>query len=152
MRKRFSSSPSGLVSRLCTPRTIAAHTSGANDAVLPGRPQYVPLDKFQANIKHLAAMVRDPKSEWYSPDTRVVLISPPPIIEEERLKGQMARWKEFGSEGPAPLLDRDAENTHKYAEAVVAVGKETGIPTVDLWSAVVKHAGGNTPDKLRPYL
>lgn len=80
-----------------------------------------------------------------------MLITPPPIIEAERLKGQLSRWQFFGSEGEKPLLDRDAEVTKQYADAVVQVGDELAVPTVDLWTAIVRAAGGNEPDKLAPY-
>lgn len=109
-----------------------------------------------ANLVTLVQMVRDPSSKWYSPNTRIVLISAPPIVEDDRLKGQMTRWREYVALGGAtedcpPSLDRDVENTERYAAAAVEVGRELGIPTVDLWHAVVNRAGGNDPDKLRPY-
>jgi len=124
---------------------------GANDAVHEGLPQYVPLDRYKANLATIVENVRSPKSKWYSPNTRIVLISAPPIIEAERAKGQLARWREFGSKGEPPKLDRDVENTKAYAMAAVDVGRELGIPTVDLWHAVVRAAGGNDPEKLMPF-
>lgn len=63
----------------------------------------------------------------------------------------MSRWRFFGSEGEAPSLDRDAKHTKKYAEAVVQVGQELDVPTIDMWNAIVDAAGGNEPDKLAPY-
>lgn len=119
--------------------------------MLPGRPQYVPIDRFQANLRHLVSMVRKSDSEWYSPETRVILITPPPIIPEHRQIAQVARWKEFGSKGEKPLLDRDPENTKAYAQAVKAVGKELVVPTVDLFSAIIDAAGGDSPEQLDPY-
>lgn len=125
---------------------------GANDAVLADRKQYVPLDRFKANLRTLATNVRDEKSKWYSPATRVVLISPPPIIESDRLVGQFARWRSlYNAEGPEPTLDREWGRSRTYAEAVVDTGKEIGVPTVDLWNAIIRHAGGETPEQLRPY-
>jgi lysophospholipase L1-like esterase len=124
---------------------------GANDAVHEGLPQYVPLPKFKANLRTLVDNVRNQDSKWYSPNTRLVLVSCPPIIEEERQLGQLARWREFGSKGEPPKLDRDAENTKAYAMAVVEVGRELDVPTVDLWHAVVDAAGGDEPDKLKPF-
>lgn len=119
--------------------------------MLPGRPQHIPLKRFSANLVRLVEQVRQPRSKYYSPETRLVLISPPPIIEEERAKGQLSRWRFFGSKGEAPSLDRDAKVTQQYAEAVVDVGRELGVPTIDLWTAIVNAAGGNEPEKLTPY-
>lgn len=124
---------------------------GANDAVHADRPQYVPLDRFRSNLRTIVNNVRDKDSKWYSPNTRIVIISCPPIIEAERQLGQLARWREFGSKGEAPTLDRDVANTKAYAMAAVEVGKELGVPAVDLWTAVVTAAGGEEPEKLKPF-
>ena len=53
---------------------------GANDAVLTGEQQHVPLEQYKANLSKLIHMVRDPSSEYYSPETRIILFTPPPVL------------------------------------------------------------------------
>lgn len=119
--------------------------------MLPGETQHIPLDRYKANLAKLISLVRDASSEWYSPDTKVVLITPPPIIEPARQAGQLQRWKEFGSEGEPPKLDRDRKVTKQYADAVLAVAAEQEVAVVDFWHELVERAGGEEPEKLAPY-
>lgn len=41
-------------------------------------------------------------------------------------------------------LRRTAENTKTYADAIRDVGKDLGVPVVDLWSAIMLEAGWNS--------
>lgn len=97
---------------------------GANDATIPPKTQYVPLEDYEARLKELLALVRSPESQYYSPDTHIVLITPPPI--DQTLWG-----------------DRKLENTQKYAEVVKRVGKELGIPVVDSFTGIMNAAGND---------
>lgn len=125
---------------------------GTNDAVLPGRLQYTPIPRFQENLKTLVDYVRNKDSKWYSPNTRIVFINPPPFIAADRLATQYTRWRdEYKCEGPEPVLDREWDNTKKYAEAVVELGKEINVPTIDLWTKIIEAAGGESPEHLKPY-
>lgn len=114
-------------------------------------PQYCPLEQFKSNLATMINMIRDPTSEWYSPETRLVLITPPPFVPEDRAAAQIEKWKLFGSKGEPPTLDRDPERTKSYVDAVLEVGTEFGIPTVNMWQAIVDDAGGLESTKLRPY-
>lgn len=107
---------------------------GANDAAPPPKAQYVPLDRFRANLRTMLSMVRAPESAWYSPDTRVVLMTPPPVSTGQR--GRAQRAKE-----PPRENDREFETTRRYAEAVSEVGKAEGVPVVDLWGRLYEAAG-----------
>lgn len=62
----------------------------------------------------------------------MILITNPPVIE----KMQYAIDKTKGYP-----LRRTAENTKKYADAIREVGKDLGVPVVDLWSAIMLEAG-----------
>ena len=108
---------------------------GANDSVLAHSPQYVPIDKFKANLERMIAMVHDSTSEYYSPHTRTLLLTPPPVGEAQR-NGDLA------SRNPPRKPDREWNNTKDYANAVIEVG--TGKPkveVVDIWSAIWEAAG-----------
>lgn len=56
--------------------------------------------------------------------SKIILITPPPVNEDQLNN-----------------TERTAENTAKYAKAVVEVGKEINVPVVDLWTAVMESVG-----------
>lgn len=104
---------------------------GANDATLPFSIQHIPLDEYKKNLSVLINLVASPDSEYYSPVTKIILISPPPFNAEQ--------WKEHIS--PGHEMDREFENTRRYAEAVKDVGTQEGLPVVDAWQAIWDAAG-----------
>ena len=107
---------------------------GANDARLPNTPgpsQTISLPEYKAN---LASIVTHPLIKAHK-DIRVIIITPPPI--DERLQEDQDREKYPELQG----LRRTAETTAKYAQAAREVGKENGLPVVDLWTAMIKKAG-----------
>ncbi|QRW00557.1 carbohydrate esterase family 12 protein [Ceratobasidium sp. AG-Ba] len=107
---------------------------GANDSTLQHSPQHVPLPKFIENMNTLVDMPTSPTSPWYSPTTRVLLVTAPPINATQRNA-------EYASRNPPIGPDRTHENTKAYAQAVIDVGKKRGVPVVDLWTALWKAAG-----------
>jgi lysophospholipase L1-like esterase len=108
---------------------------GANDSVLEHSPQYVPIDKFKANLEHLIAMVHDSTSEYYSPHTRILLLTPPPV-------GEAQRNADLASRNPPKQPDREWNNTKAYADAVKEVGKgKPKVGIVDIWEAIWGAAG-----------
>jgi len=65
------------------------------------------------------------------------LITPPPV--------QPVRWISTRKTFPVPaifrhidatLVDRDVENTQKYADAVVKLGAALSVPVIDLWAVM----------------
>lgn len=95
---------------------------GANDACIPSSKQHVPLERFQNNLLQLIDMVKSPTSQWYSPETKILLITPPPINTHQ--------W----------TADRTFDNTAAYAQAVRDVGAKAGVPLVDAWQAIWNNA------------
>ncbi|CAK9148174.1 unnamed protein product [Ilex paraguariensis] len=98
---------------------------GANDACLPDRCsafQHVPLDEYQQNLRSIVSFL---KKRW--PKTLVVLITPPPIDEDERLQYPFV-------ENTLGLPERTNEAAGAYAKACVAVAGEFEIPVVNLWT------------------
>ena len=107
---------------------------GANDAADSAGPQYVPLEEYSQNLSTLIQLVKDPSSEWYSPDTRIIVFTPPPV--------NSVKWGEhmktaYGLDGP----DRNSERTKTYAEAAKEVAKKQGVPVVDVFSLLWNVAG-----------
>ncbi|KAI9499965.1 SGNH hydrolase-type esterase domain-containing protein [Coemansia spiralis] len=101
---------------------------GANDAALEGSYQHIPLDQYTENLRYLAGLLRSPDSEFYSPDTRILIITPPAL--GDRMHEDWSR--RTGWSQPA----RKNAVTKKYAEAAIAVAKELDLPYVDLWTAI----------------
>lgn len=96
--------------------------------------QHVPLPKFKENLKHLISMVRSKSSAYYSPSTSIILILPPPVNTYQRNA-------DLASRAPPRKPDRKFEITKLYAEAVLEVGAEEGVPTVDAYSRLWEAAG-----------
>ncbi|KIK59855.1 hypothetical protein GYMLUDRAFT_44325, partial [Collybiopsis luxurians FD-317 M1] len=107
---------------------------GANDACLIHSPQHVPLAKFASNLKYLVNLVQSDRSEYYSPNTCIVLATPPPVNTYQR-------EADLGSRNPPLQLDRDFETTRRYAEAVRDVAREEGVGLVDIWTKAWDAAG-----------
>lgn len=68
-------------------------------------------------------MVKSPTSAYYSPETRIILTTPPPV-----------NTKQWGS-------DRVFETTRSYAEAVKEVGEKENVPVADIWTPMFDGAG-----------
>jgi hypothetical protein len=89
-------------------------------------------------------MVRSPSSEYYSPKTRFLLITPPPVNTYQR-------GAELGSRTPPRKCDRDFELTKLYAEAVIKLAEEEEVAVADVWT-VVWEAAGKDERALSAYL
>jgi isoamyl acetate esterase len=73
--------------------------------------------------------IRAPESQWYSPETRLLLITPPPI----HVPSMMVEMQ----------LTRAFDVTRVYAEEVKKVGDAENVPVVDVWSRIWEAAGRN---------
>ncbi|KAJ8457422.1 hypothetical protein ONZ51_g11541 [Trametes cubensis] len=119
---------------------------GANDASLPHTPQHVPLERYKANLTALVQAVRSPASPRYSPETCVILMTPPPV-QHERWAHGYAAMKGVAVQAP----DWDFDMAKMYAEGVVEVGKSEGVPVVDVWTKMWEAAGKDM-DKVGEFL
>ncbi|CAN0853278.1 GDSL esterase/lipase At5g45920 [Linum grandiflorum] len=107
--------------------TLAAVTVffGANDGCLPDRYGaflHVPLDEYKLNLRSIVSFI---KERW--PNVVILLITPPPIDEEARLKNPFV-------ENPSGLPERTNQVAGEYAKGCIDVAKECGCPVVDLWT------------------
>ena len=110
---------------------LAVILLGANDAARPeGRKsRYATrVEEYEENLRWIV--------ERFS-STRVVLCTPPPIDEEERLR---ITTEQRGM--PADLLDRDAERAAAYADAARRVGEKTRVAVADLHAAFLAKGRG----------
>ncbi|KAJ1772692.1 isoamyl acetate-hydrolyzing esterase [Coemansia sp. RSA 1813] len=97
---------------------------GANDAADPRDHRHTPLDEYSENLRYLVNMLHDPESQHYSPDTRILIITPPVVgdkMTEEHFKNR--GWKYNPHKNTV---------TKKYAEAAVAVARDLNLPSVDI--------------------
>ncbi|KAJ7172641.1 GDSL Lipase/Acylhydrolase [Mycena filopes] len=117
---------------------------GANDACIEPSPQHVPLAKFTDNIKRIVHLVHSTDSPYYSPSTKIILITPPPVNTHQRSA-------DLASRDPPLALDRKFEVTREYAEAVKAAGAATNVAVVDVWTTIWK-AAGEREEALAQYL
>ncbi|KZT74123.1 SGNH hydrolase [Daedalea quercina L-15889] len=116
---------------------------GANDAALPPSGQHVPLARYGTNLAKLVHLVASPDSPYYAPHTRLLLLTPPPINTHQ--------WRvTIREDDPTRELDRKFEVTAQYAEHVRAVGREVGVPVVDVWTRIW-DAAGHVEEQLSEY-
>ncbi|XP_017978038.1 PREDICTED: GDSL esterase/lipase At5g45920 isoform X1 [Theobroma cacao] len=117
---------------------------GANDACLPDRYaafQHVPVDEYQQNLHSIVSSL---KKRW--PKTLILLITPPPIDEDERLR-KYSGCRHPYAENPSGLPERTNEAAGAFAKACVETAGECGIPVVDLWTRMQQY-----PDWRKAYL
>ena len=112
--------------------------------MLPFARQHVSLPDFSANLSTLIQMVSCPSSEWYSPETKVILFTPPPVNTKARLE-------ELEHRDPPKPLDRAFDSTVQYAEAVREVGRKEKVPVLDVFT-LLWEASGKVEEKLDKFL
>ncbi|KAF9452289.1 SGNH hydrolase [Macrolepiota fuliginosa MF-IS2] len=117
---------------------------GANDACIHPSPQHIPLERFKDNIRKMVQMVKSPDSEYYSPWTRVILLTPPPVNTHQRLADLQSR-------NPPLALDRLFDTTKLYAQVVQEIGEQEGVAVVDVWT-LLWDASGRDEASLNQYL
>ncbi|KAG1668157.1 hypothetical protein FOA52_005149 [Chlamydomonas sp. UWO 241] len=127
----------------CTSANTALVTFffGANDAALAppdGTPtshaQHVPLPQFRANMRAMVAGLQKRGLR------RIVLMTPPPVYEPGRVAAAAARAASEPGAQQWPL-DRSNATTGVYAAAVGELGKELGLPVVELWEGMQADEG-----------
>ncbi|KAI7826318.1 hypothetical protein BX661DRAFT_198922 [Kickxella alabastrina] len=99
----------------------------ANDAAAKASRQHVSLDVFSETLKYTVFLVNDPKSEYYLPETRILLITPPAL-------GDCMYTKYMGE--TSKLGMRNNNNTRLYADAVKNFAKYLRLSCVGMWTVV----------------
>eukprot|EP00245_Coleochaete_scutata_P014879 TRINITY_DN6439_c0_g1_i1.p1 TRINITY_DN6439_c0_g1~~TRINITY_DN6439_c0_g1_i1.p1 ORF type:complete len:257 (+),score=36.94 TRINITY_DN6439_c0_g1_i1:165-935(+) len=103
---------------------------GANDASLPdsgSSRQHVPISEYESNLRAIINHIHKA-----STSTRVILIAPPPVDEESRLLHQKITYGDKAT----GIVERTNEAAGQYAEACKSVGREMGVPVLDMWQLV----------------
>lgn len=104
--------------------TIFFGANDASDEVHNAR-QHVPVDEYKSNIRNIVSLAKNS----FGDEVSIILITPPPICSEGRLRFQKERYKERAT----GVLERTLELSGKYAKAVVDISIELNIPLLDLW-------------------
>ena len=88
--------------------------------------------------------LRTSSSEYCSPWTRIILLTPPPVQV-------IRREKILAERDPPREIDRSFDRTRAYAETVKEVGVTHNISVVDAWTAIWT-AAGQKESALTPFL
>lgn len=121
--------------------TLATVLLGANDAALPAGPsaaQHVPLEEYKANLRAVVKAIRA------AGVPHVLLLAPPPVDDARRALWQQQKAAAEGRPGADPGADRTNEFVRSYAAACCELAHELGLPCVDLWTEMQKHASWRT--------
>ena len=87
---------------------VATLCLGANDAVLPGGEQHVPLNLYKSKMLKMSRQILEKTNRF--------IIVTPPFVDDQLIE------------------DRKNSVTIGYRNASIEVAKELGIPFLDLWS------------------
>lgn len=113
---------------------------GANDASSKDENprHYVPTNRFEKNLKEIIRLCRF----YYGETVRIILITPPPVHNESRLKFQIQK---YGNQASGKL-ERSLELSRLYSEVVVKVANEMSLVCLNLWTSMQKALpGANEP-------
>lgn len=101
---------------------------GANDASddkLNPR-HHVPLETFKLNLEKIVRLCH----KNFGMETKIILITPPPVDHKMRLQYQIDR---YGKDNATGKLERTLQLSGLYAEAVVQVANELNLAHLNLW-------------------
>lgn len=103
---------------------------GANDSSLPGPnpKQHIPLSSFRSNIVEMCIYL----NSIGIGSSSLILVTPPALCE--------SKWALTCRERGSDTTDRSSANTQRYAQAVLDVGQERDIVTLDLYGELSKKS------------
>ena len=81
---------------------------------------------LMGNLKDIVSLIRSN----FGKDGNIILITPPPVCHDGRIKFQKERYKDKAT----GELERTLELSGKYAEGVKDVANELNLPCLDLWT------------------
>mmetsp|Transcript_34149 Transcript_34149/g.72765 ORF Transcript_34149/g.72765 Transcript_34149/m.72765 type:complete len:271 (-) Transcript_34149:73-885(-) len=123
--------------------TIFFGANDASDPVLNER-HHVPLGRYMSNLREIASLARSN----FGPSVGIILISPPPVCHDGRLRYQKERYKDSAT----GELERTLELSGKYAAGAGEVAKELGLHFIDLWTTMQFTPSGGEREGWRDFL
>ncbi|OMH80132.1 Isoamyl acetate-hydrolyzing esterase-like protein [Zancudomyces culisetae] len=115
---------------------------GTNDCSFPTWSQHVPLAEYGANIRQMIDFLTNKESEYYNPDVKIILITPPPLCD--------ILWEEMMARIGFTEPHRSSQMPKPYADEVAKIGKDYNIPVINLWQGIedkiqeLKNAAANS--------
>mmetsp|Transcript_15966 Transcript_15966/g.26087 ORF Transcript_15966/g.26087 Transcript_15966/m.26087 type:complete len:238 (+) Transcript_15966:2452-3165(+) len=104
---------------------LATVLLGANDA--QDGAQNVPVEEYKENVRSIVS--------HFSGCGRVLLITPPPVDAEKYLQVFLVpRAEQNGTKKEDIVVDRSTDNVKPYVDACMELGKELGVPVVDIFT------------------
>ncbi|KAJ2354913.1 isoamyl acetate-hydrolyzing esterase [Coemansia sp. RSA 2611] len=96
---------------------------GTNDSRIPSSKAYNPIDQYAEDLKYMISLVQSQDSEHYSPDTKILIITPP--VVGDRVIQQLAK-----SRNTEPEWYNNRTKT--YADKAIEVAKAANVTYADL--------------------
>eukprot|EP00551_Chaetoceros_affinis_P005088 CAMPEP_0203675182 /NCGR_PEP_ID=MMETSP0090-20130426/19281_1 /ASSEMBLY_ACC=CAM_ASM_001088 /TAXON_ID=426623 /ORGANISM="Chaetoceros affinis, Strain CCMP159" /LENGTH=373 /DNA_ID=CAMNT_0050541291 /DNA_START=16 /DNA_END=1137 /DNA_ORIENTATION=+ len=100
---------------------------------------HVPIPRFESNLKEIVQKCR----ESFGDETKIILITPPPVCHKSRLEYQIQRYKEKATGD----LERTLSLSGAYAEAVERVAKELKLPCLNIWKDMQESMEGEEKNR-----
>lgn len=116
--------------------TIFFGANDSSDFELNAR-HHVPLERYKSNIREIVKLSR----RNFGDDVKIILITPPPVCHDGRLKFQKERYKDKAT----GQLERTLELSGKYAKGLTEVGKELSVPCLDVWTKMQDSSSSKQP-------
>jgi hypothetical protein len=100
-------------------------------------------------------LVSSPESPFYSPSTKIILITPPPFLHDiwrsQHVAWALREGRATTAEEAVHGYEREPEVTRRYAEACVEVAKRAEVEWVDVHTGMLEAAGGGSEEDLRHF-
>lgn len=116
--------------------TVFFGANDASDVELNSR-HHVPLESYKSNIKEIVTLARNNFGE----DINIILIAPPPVCHDGRLRFQQERYKDRAT----GKLERTLELSGQYARTLMEVAKELNLPFLDVWTKMQDSSSSSKP-------
>jgi len=117
--------------------------------------QHVSLEDFKTNLREMVNLIASPTSPYYSPETRIAIITPPPFLDQawrtQHVAWALREGRAATAEEAVYGSERDSKVTQQYALACISVAEETGVECVDVHAGMIQAAGGDAEERLLPY-
>ena len=112
---------------------------GANDSCIKelNPRHHVPLHLYGQNIEAIINFLNN----MYGDELKIILIAPPPIDVDARLRFQIER---YGKEGATGIAQRRNPVTKLYRDIVISIGKKYKIPVLDLFQLFLNEPNWKT--------
>lgn len=116
--------------------TVFFGANDASDVELNSR-HHVPLESYKSNIKEIVTLARNNFGE----DINIILIAPPPVCHDGRLRFQQERYKDRAT----GKLERTLELSGQYARTLMEVAKELNLSFLDVWTKMQDSSSSSKP-------